>query len=56
MDDIIIALTAIAEEEGYEMVFDAARGIIPYKESEHDLTDRVLERLRTGIEKSGGKR
>lgn len=56
MDDIIIALTEIAEEEGYEMVFDAARGIIPYKESEHDLTDRVLERLRTGIEKSGGKR
>ena len=56
MDDIIIALTEIAEEEGYELIFDAARGIIPYKESKHDLTDRVLERLRTGIEKSGGKR
>lgn len=52
MDDIIIALSEIAEEEGYEMVFDAARGTIPYKKTENDLTDKVLERLRTGIGRS----
>jgi len=56
MDDIIIALSEIAGEEGYEMVFDAARGTIPFKKTENDLTDKVLERLRTGIGKSFRKR
>ena len=52
MDDIIIALSEIAGEEGYEMIFDAARGTIPFKKTENDLTDKVLERLRTDIGKS----
>ena len=52
MDDIIIALSEIADEEGYELVFDAARGTIPFKKVENNLTDKVLERLRTGIGKS----
>ncbi|MCH7818878.1 MAG: OmpH family outer membrane protein [Candidatus Marinimicrobia bacterium] len=56
MDDIIIALSEIADEEGYEMVFDAARGTIPFKKIENDLTDKVLERLRTGIGKSSRKK
>ncbi len=56
MDDIIIALSEIAGEEGYEMVFDAARGTIPFKKTENDLTDKVLERLRTGIGKSFGNK
>ena len=56
MDDIIIALSELANEEGYEMIFDAARGVIPFKKTENDLTDKVLERLRTGIGKSSGKR
>ena len=56
MDDIIIALSEIAGEEGYEMVFDAARGTIPFKKSENDLTDKVLERLRAGIGKSSRKK
>ncbi len=56
MDDIIIALSELANEEGYEMIFDAARGVIPFKKIENDLTEKVLERLRTGIGKSTGKR
>ena len=52
MDDIIIALSEIAGEEGYEMVFDAARGTIPFKKPGNDLTEIVLERLRTGIGRS----
>ena len=56
MDDIIIALSEIADEEGYEMVFDAARGTIPFKKTENNLTDKVLERLRTGIGKSSRKK
>lgn len=55
MDDIIIALSEIAAEEGYDMVLDAARGSIPFKKTEDNLTDKVVERLRTGIGKSGGK-
>lgn len=56
MDDIIIALSELASEEGYEMIFDAARGIIPFKKTENDLTEKVLEKLRIGIGKSAGKR
>lgn len=55
MDDIIIALSEIAAEEGYDMVLDAARGSIPFKKTEDNLTNKVVERLRTGIGKSGGK-
>ena len=56
MDDIIIALSEIAVEEGYDIVLDAARGSIPYKKTEDDLTERVVERLRTGIGKTSGNR
>ena len=52
MDDIIIALSEIADEEGYDMIFDAARGTIPFKKPGNDLTEKVLERLRTGIGRS----
>ena len=56
MDDIIIALSEIANEEGYDMIFDAARGTIPFKKPEYDLTEKVLERLRTGIGRSSRKK
>ena len=56
MDDIIIALSEIAFEDGYDMVLDAARGSIPYKKTEDDLTDKVVERLRTGIGKTSGNK
>ena len=56
MDDIIIALSEIAVEEGYDMVLDAARGSMPYKKTEDDLTDKVVERLRTGIGKTSGNK
>lgn len=56
MDDIIIALSEIADEEGYDMVFDAARGTIPFKKPESDLTEKVLERLRMGIGRSSRNR
>ena len=56
MDDIIIALSEIAVEEGYDMVLDAARGSIPYKKTEDDLTEKVVERLRIGIGKTSGKK
>lgn len=54
MDDIILALAEIALEEGYDIVLDAARGSIPYKKSEDDLTEKVVERLRTGVGKTSG--
>jgi len=55
MDEIIIALAEIAAKEDYDMVLDSARGSIPFKKNEDNLTDKVIERLRTGIGKSGGK-
>ena len=45
MDDIIIALKTIAEDEKYDFVFDSARGMIPFKKIEHNLTEAVIEKL-----------
>ena len=48
MEDIVFALNQVAEDEGYDMIFDAAGGLIPFKKEENDLTDKVLVELRKG--------
>lgn len=40
-------IAIIAEEDGYTLVLDAAQGTVLYAKETLDLTDKVLERLKT---------
>jgi outer membrane protein len=45
LERINIAIEKIAEEDGYDMVFDAAAGNIVYAQPQHDITELVLAEL-----------
>jgi len=45
VERIQLAAQGIAEEEGYDFVFDASDGNIIWADRTHDLTQRVLEVL-----------
>ena len=46
-EQINVALKAIAEEEGYDFIFDVAgNSAIVYADEKHDLTDKLMKRLK----------
>jgi len=50
IDKINVVLQRIGEEEGFDLVLDAAAGGIVYASDELDLTDRILEELNQGFD------
>jgi outer membrane protein len=50
VDKINVVLQRIGEEEGFDLVLDAAAGGIVYAADELDLTDRILEELNQGFD------
>jgi outer membrane protein len=56
-EKINAALKAIAEEDGYDFIFDVAgSGAIVYADERHDLTDKLLKRLKEESEEAGKRR
>jgi len=53
IEEINQIIGTVADEEGYDIVFDAVNSnIVWVKSEEHDLTELVLEELETGTESS----
>ena len=50
VDKINVVLQRIGDEEGFDLVLDAAAGGIVYASDELDLTDRILEELNQGFD------
>ena len=52
-EKINTALKAIAEEDGYDFIFDVAgNGAIVYADEKHNLTDKLLQRLKEESEEA----
>jgi len=45
LEKINAAIETISEQDGYDMVFDAASGNIVYAQPQHDITQLVLDEL-----------
>ena len=50
LDKINSIIARLAQEEGYQYVFDAVAGNIAYADTKFDLTDMVIEELNKEIE------
>ncbi|MFZ1947221.1 MAG: OmpH family outer membrane protein [bacterium] len=58
VDSIEQAAKTVAEKDGFDLVLDAAAGIVVYSKPELDLTDRVLQELelkKQAAETGGGQ-
>ncbi len=50
VEKINVVIGKVAEEEGFTLVLDSSQGVIVYADKEIDITDKIIEALKTQME------